>query len=113
MDNVLTFTRDNFDEQVLRSEVPVLVDYWAPWCGPCRQLGPVVKQIAAERGGSLSVGKVNVDDDPELADRARVQGIPTVVLYRDGQPVARTVGAHPKRALEQQLGLGSAPAAAA
>jgi thioredoxin 1 len=113
MDNVITLTKDNFDDKVLRSEVPVLVDYWAPWCGPCRQLGPVVEQIAAERTGSLSVGEVNVDDNPELADRADVHGIPTVVLYRDGQPVARAAGAHPKRALEQQLGLGSAPAAAA
>jgi thioredoxin 1 len=113
MDNVITLTKDNFDEQVLRSELPVLVDYWAPWCGPCRVLGPVVDQIATERASSLNVGKVNVDDNPELADRAGVQGIPTVVLYRDGQPVARSVGAHPKQALEQHLGLDTAPAAAA
>jgi thioredoxin 1 len=113
MDNVITLTKDNFDEQVLRSELPVLVDYWAPWCGPCRVLGPVVDQIATERASSLNVGKVNVDDNPELADRAGVQGIPTVVLYRDGQPVARSVGAHSKQALEQQLGLDAAPAAAA
>jgi len=113
MDNVITLTTENFDAQVLRSRTPVLVDYWAPWCGPCRILGPVVEEIAAERFGSLKVGKVNVDDDPELAELAGVQGIPTIVLYRDGQPTARAVGAQPKRSLEQQLGLDLIPPAAA
>jgi thioredoxin 1 len=113
MNDVIILTEDNFDERVVHSELPVLVDYWAPWCGPCRLLGPVVDQIAGERRHSLNVGKVNVDDNPELADRAGVQGIPTVVLYRSGQPVARAVGALPKHALEHQLGLDAAPPAAA
>jgi thioredoxin 1 len=105
MTNVVTLTEKNFDEQVLASDVPVLVDYWAPWCGPCRMLGPVIEQIAEERSGTIKVGKVNVDEQPVLADRAGVRGIPFVVLYRDGEPAAEAVGAQPKPALEQALGL--------
>jgi thioredoxin 1 len=113
MNKVITLTKDNFDARVLSSATPVLVDYWAPWCGPCRLVGPVVEQIADERFGSLTVGKVNVDEHPELAERAKVQGIPTIVLYRDGQPTARAVGANTKHALERQLGLDATPPAIA
>lgn len=105
MNNLITLTQDNFDQEVLASELPVLVDYWAPWCGPCRQLGPVIEQIADERAGTIKVGKVNVDEQPELAQRAGVQGIPLVVAYRDGRPAAQAVGAQPKMALLQALGL--------
>ena len=105
MSNVIDLTAANFDQEVLASEVPVLVDYWAPWCGPCRMLGPVIEQIAGERAGLLRVGKVNVDDEPALASRAGVRGIPYVVLYRDGQVAAQAVGAQPKPALERALGL--------
>jgi thioredoxin len=109
---VITLTATNFDEEVLASEVPVIVDYWAPWCGPCRVLGPVIEQIADERAATLKAAKVNVDEEPGLADRAGVRGIPFVVLYRDGQPAAQAVGAQPKAALERALGL-DAPVVAA
>jgi thioredoxin 1 len=111
MTNVIILTEANFDEQVLQSDVPVVVDYWAPWCGPCRMLGPVIEQLAEERSGSIKVGKVNVDEEPTLADRAGVRGIPYVVLYRDGEPVAQAVGAQPKAKLEQALGIDAAVAA--
>jgi thioredoxin 1 len=113
MSNVITLTQANFDEQVLASELPVIVDYWAPWCRPCRMLGPVVEQIADERATTIKVGKVNVDEEPELADRAGVRGIPFVVVYRDGQPAAQSVGAVPKAALERALGLDEPVALAA
>jgi len=113
MSHVITLTNATFHREVRHSDVPVLVDYWAPWCGPCRVLGPVVEQIAAERAGALKVAKVNVDEEPHLADLAGVQGIPFVVLYRDGRPVAHAVGAQPKHALERTLGLDDLTAAAA
>jgi thioredoxin 1 len=109
--NAITLTQANFEGEVLRSEVPVLVDYWASWCAPCRLVAPVIAQIAAEREGALKVGKVDVDDQPELADRAGALSIPLVVLYRDGRPAARAVGAMPKPALERALELDAAPAA--
>ena len=111
MTNAITLTQANFEDEVLRSEVPVLVDYWASWCAPCRLVAPVIEQIAAEREGHLKVGKVDVDDQAELADRAGALSIPLVVLYRGGEPTARAVGAMPKPALERALELDAAPAA--
>lgn len=107
MSNPITLTHDNFDAEVLASDVPVLVDYWAPWCGPCRVLGPIIDQIASERAGELKVGKVNVDEEPHLAALAGVQGIPYVVVYDGGKPVASAVGAQPRAALERTLRLGT------
>lgn len=105
MSNVIRLTEAEFEQEVRRSDVPVLVDYWAPWCGPCRVVGPVIERIAQERAGTLKVAKVNVDEEPELADAAGVRGIPFLVLYRDGEPVAHVVGAHPKHTIERGLSL--------
>lgn len=107
MSQPLTLTAANFDAEVLQSETPVLVDYWAEWCGPCRQLAPVIDQIAREHHGALKVAKVNVDDEPQLAQRAGVQGIPFVILYRDGTPAAHATGAQSKAGLERTLGLAA------
>ncbi len=107
MSQPVTLTAANFDAEVLQSETPVLVDYWAEWCGPCRQLAPVIDQIAREHQGALKVAKVNVDDEPQLAQRAGVQGIPFVILYRGGTPAAQATGAQPKAALERTLGLAA------
>lgn len=105
MTDVITLTEANFDEEVLASDVPVVVDYWAPWCGPCRLLGPVIDRIAQEHAGTIKVGKVNVDEQPALAAQAGVRSIPLVVLYRNGERVSEAIGAQPKGALELALGL--------
>lgn len=101
----ITLTAENFEEQALHAELPVLVDFWAPWCGPCRMLAPVIEEIAAEQADSLRVGKVNVDDEPELAERYGVSSIPTVLLLKDGQVRATSVGFRPKAQLLAALGL--------
>ncbi len=111
MTDLITLTEANFDEEVLASDVPVVVDYWAPWCGPCRLLGPVIDRIAQERAGTIKVGKVNVDEQPTLAAQAGVRSIPLVVLYRGGELVAEALGAQPKDALELALGLEPSVAA--
>ena len=105
MSEVITLSQGNFQQEVLESDVPVLVDYWAAWCGPCRVLGPVIEEIGRERAGSLKIGKVDVDAEPELAASAGAMSIPYVVLYRDGEPVARSIGAMPKEHLERAMGL--------
>ena len=102
-------TTSQFDTEVLGSEQPVIVDFWAPWCGPCHMVSPILDQIAEERSGELRVVKVNIDEEPELAQRYGVMSIPAMVLFEDGQPAAAAVGARPKRALEEALGLGPTP----
>jgi thioredoxin 1 len=101
-------TTTNFDTEVLASEQPVIVDFWAEWCYPCHLVSPVLDEIAAERAGELRVVKVNIDEQPELAMRFGIQSIPTVILFQDGQPAAAAIGAQPKKALEKSLGLGEA-----
>ena len=100
----ITLTKDNFEEQVLRADRPVLVDFWATWCGPCRMLAPIVDEIAEERD-DVTVGKVNVDDESELAARYGVSSIPTVILFKDGKVSATTVGYRSKAQLLAALGL--------
>jgi thioredoxin 1 len=98
-------TEATFQSEVLDSEIPVIVDFWAEWCGPCHAVAPVLERIAEERAGELSVVKVNVDEEPELARRYGVVSIPTIVLFRDGERAATAIGAQPKQMLEKSLGL--------
>jgi len=105
-DNVKT---DDFDKEVLQSDGPVLVDFWAEWCGPCHAIAPVLDQIADERS-DLKVVKLNIDEEPAIAQRYGVMSIPTLILFKDGEPQAAAVGAMPKSMLEERLGLAGAAA---
>lgn len=93
--SVLTITSENFQKEVMESEQPVLLDFWAAWCGPCRMVSPIVDEIAEERK-DIKVGKINVDEQPELASAFQVMSIPTLVVIKNGQVVNRAVGAQPK-----------------
>ncbi len=104
-DDVLEITLDNFQGTVLENEKPVLVDFWAEWCGPCRMVAPVVEQIAKERSDTLVVGKLNVDEASAIAQRYNVQGIPFLGLFENGQLSRHAVGAMPKAQIERALGL--------
>lgn len=105
----ITLTKDNFAQEVLHSEKPVLVDFWASWCGPCMALAPTVDEVAEEQT-AVAVGKVNVDDEPELARQYRIMSIPTLMLFKNGEPVRREVGGKSKGELLQMMGLDPAHA---
>ena len=96
----ITLTKANFETEVLKSEKPVLVDFWAPWCGPCRMLAPILAEIAEEKGNTVKVGKVNVDEEPDLAAKYGISGIPAMLLFKDGKVAATSVGFKPKPELE-------------
>jgi thioredoxin 1 len=104
MGKAAELTDANFRNLVLESDQPVLVDFWAPWCGPCRQIAPLIDELAVAHAGSVLVGKVNVDDNPEVATAYGIQSIPTLMIFRNGEVVERFVGMPPRSKLEAALG---------
>jgi thioredoxin 1 len=101
-------TESTFETEVLGSQKPVIVDFWAEWCGPCHMVAPALDEIAAERADELTLVKVNIDEQPALAQRYGIMSIPTIVLFKDGEPAAAALGAQPKTSIERALGLSQA-----
>jgi thioredoxin 1 len=103
MGSIPEFTDGDFDSQVLKADTPVLVDFWAPWCGPCRMISPMVEELAAENAGSVKIGKLNIDDNPDSAQKYDVSSIPTLMIFKNGEVVERVVGVQPKNRLQEML----------
>nr|4ULX_A Chain A, LPBCA-L89K THIOREDOXIN [synthetic construct] len=101
--SVIEVTDENFEQEVLKSDKPVLVDFWAPWCGPCRMIAPIIEELAKEYEGKVKVVKVNVDENPNTAAQYGIRSIPTLLLFKNGQVVDRKVGAQPKEALKERI----------
>lgn len=101
--NVLDITSANFDQHVLKSTVPVLLDFWAPWCGPCKMIGPVIDELASERGDKAVIGKVNIDNEQDLAVRFKINAIPALLFFKNGEVVDQVRGAAAKATLAQKL----------
>ena len=102
-ENILTLSDSTFDEEIKGAELPVLVDFWADWCGPCKMIAPILAEIATDYAGKITVGKVDVDEALEVARRYEVMSIPTLILFKDGEPVLRTIGAKGKHQLLEEL----------
>ena len=102
-EKIVTLSDATFDEHVKGSDVPVLVDFWAEWCGPCKMISPVLEEIAEEQAGKIQIGKLNIDDNLEVTRRFDVMSIPTLILFKDGEPEVRLIGAKPKGQLLQEI----------
>lgn len=102
-ENLKELSDANFEEEILKASVPALVDFWAPWCGPCRVVGPIVEELAKEYAGKVKVAKLNVDDNPVTPGKYGIRGIPTLILFKDGEAVDQIVGAVPKGQIEAML----------
>ena len=103
----INVTEATFEQEVLKSETPVIVDFWAEWCGPCHAVSPVLEKIAEERGDEIKLVKVNIDEEQGLSVKYGVMSIPTMILFKEGEPAAAAIGAQPKSALERSLGLAA------
>ena len=103
MSKEMTITDSSFEQDVLKSDVPVLVDFWAPWCGPCKIVAPVVEEIAGEYDGKIKVGKVNTDENQQIAAKYGIMSIPTLMIFKNGEPAERLVGAQPKQAITEKI----------
>lgn len=101
--SVITLNKDNFEEEVLKSEKLVLVDFWASWCGPCRMMSPVIDQVAEEMGDNIKVGKINIDEERNLALQYDVMSIPTFIVFKDGREIGRSVGVQDKEEIKGML----------
>ena len=99
----IVLTKDNFEEEVLKSDLPVLVDFWETWCGPCKMVAPTISEIAGEMAGKLKVGKVDVDNDPELAAQFGIMSIPTLIMFKDGKEHGKIIGVQPKETILAML----------
>ncbi len=100
---VITLTESNWNEEVINSDKPVLVDFWAPWCGPCRIIAPIIEELAEEFEGQIKVGKLNTDENPNIAMQYGIRAIPTIILFKNGEVVDTRIGVQPKEALRQMV----------
>ena len=103
MGNIVSIDNSNFDEAVIGSKTPVLVDFWAPWCGPCKAIAPILEELSVEYEGKLTIAKLNIDEAPQNASKYGVSAIPTMLLFKDGQPVQSIVGYEPKAELKKTI----------
>lgn len=101
--NIVVVNTNNFENEVLKSDKPVLVDFWAAWCGPCRMVAPVIDQLAEQYAGKVKVAKLNVDENPQIAEKYQIMSIPTVYLFKDGGKADGLIGARPKQSFEEML----------